>query len=69
MVWQDTLWPHLLDIDRQANDMMRSIVSQMAEARGVTEQLKATNQWRWIQEMSNLRNAAEEIVLREVVYA
>ena len=69
MAWQDTLWPHLLDIDRQAADMMDTIVKQMATARGVTEQFKANDQWRWIQEMGNIKNAAEEIVLREVVYA
>ena len=68
MAWQDTLWPHLLDIDRQAADMMDTIVKQMAEARGVTEQLKVNDQWRWIQEMGNIKNAAEEFVLREVVY-
>ena len=68
MAWQDTLWPHLLDIDRQAQEMFDTIVKQMATAQGITEQLKANDQWHWIQEMSNIRNAAEEIVLREVVY-
>ena len=33
-----------------------------------TAQLKANDQWRWIQEMGNIKNAAVEIVLREVVY-
>ena len=41
----------------------------MAKARGVNEQLKADDQWRWIQEMGNIRNAAEEFVLLEVVFA
>ncbi len=41
----------------------------MAKARGVNEQLKADDQWRWIQEMGNIRNAAEEIVLSDVVYS
>ena len=68
MAWQDTLWPHLLDIDRQAADMMDTLVKQMAEARGVTEQLKANDQWRWIQEMGNIRYAAEEIVLNKIIY-
>lgn len=68
MVWQDTLWPHLLDIDQQANEMMKTIVDHMAKAQGVNERLKEDNQWRWIQMMGNIRNAAEEIVLRDVVY-
>ena len=59
MVWQSTLWPHLHQIDAEADDLTR----------GVNEQLKANDQWRWIQEMGNIRNAAEEVVLKEVVYA
>lgn len=69
MVWQGTLWPHLNQIDAEADDLFRTIVDQMARARGVNEQLKADDQWRWIQEMGNIRNAAEEFVLREVVYS
>ena len=68
MVWQNILWPHLLQIDRQATEMMEQIVTQMKQSRGVTEELKANDQWRWIQEMGNIQNAAEEIVLRELVY-
>ncbi len=69
MLLNDTLWPHLLEVDQQANDMMDTIVDRMKQERGVTEQLKANDQWRWIQEMGNIRNAAEEFVLREVVYS
>ena len=49
--------------------MMDTIVDRMKQERGVTEQLKANDQWHWIQEMGNIRNAAEEFVLREVVFA
>lgn len=69
MVWQDALWPHLHQIDAKADELFRTIVDQMAKARGVNEQLKADDQWRWIQEMGNIRNVAEEIVLRDVVCA
>ena len=69
MLLNDTLWPHLLEVDQQANDMIDTIVNRMKRERGITEQLKANDQWRWVQEMGNIRNAAEEFVLREVVYA
>ena len=69
MLLDDTLWEHLLQIDRQATEMMEQIVTQMKQSRGVTEEMKANDQWRWIQEMGNIRNAAEEIVLRELVYS
>ena len=68
MLLNDTLWEHLLQVDRQALEMMETITEQMKQERGVTEPLKADDQWRWIQEMGNIRNAAEEFVLREVVY-
>ena len=68
MLRNDTLWPHLLEIDRQAHDMMDTIVDRMKQERGITEQLKADDWWRWVQEVGNIRNAAEEFVLREVVY-
>lgn len=69
MFMDGSLWPHLLEIDEHANDMMDTIVTRMKQEHGVTEQLKANDQWRWIQEMSNIRNTAEEFVLWEVVYA
>ena len=68
MLLNDTLWEHLLQIDKQAYDMMDTIVEQMKQERGITEQLKADDWWRWVQEVGNIRNAAEEFVLREVVY-
>ncbi len=68
MLRNDTLWPHLLEIDRQAHDMMDTIVDRMKKERGITEQLKADDWWRWVQEVGNIRNAAEEVVLREIVY-
>ena len=69
MLLNDTLWPHLCQVDKDAFDLFQTIVEQMAKSNGVNEQLKANDQWRWIQEMGNIRNAAEEVVLREVVYA
>ena len=68
MLLNDTLWLHLCEVDKYAFDLFQTIVEQMAKANGVNEQLKANDQWRWIQEMGNIRNAAEEFVLRELVY-
>ena len=68
MLRNDTLWPHLLEIDQQAHDMMDIIVEQIKQERGITEQLKADDWWCWVQEMDNTRNTAEEFVLQEIVY-
>ena len=44
------------------------LVEQMAEAEGVTEQLKADNQMEWVGRMNNIRNRAKEIVNAKLIY-
>lgn len=57
---------HLNGIDRQAQEMLELLVKQMAQAQGITEQMKAEDQMAWVSAMNNIRSAAEEIVLREI---
>ena len=59
---------YLADIDRQAEEMFLRLVKQLAEAEGVTEQLKADNQMEWVCRMNNIRNRAMEIVNTELIY-
>ena len=59
---------YLADIDRQAEEMFLRLVKQMAEATGVTEQLKADRQMEWVRRMNNIRNRAMEIVNSEIIY-
>lgn len=59
---------HLLMIQAQAETRFDLLVEQMAEREGVTEQLKAQEQMLWVRRMNNIRNVAEEIVLKEIVY-
>lgn len=44
-------------------------IKDMAERQGVTERLKAENQLRWVGMMNNIRSAAEEMVLNDLIYA
>lgn len=60
---------HLLEIDEQAYGLFDSLMTQMAEAEGVTETLKARNQLEWVQRMNSIRGRANEIVLHDLVYA
>ena len=59
---------HIKDIDRQAEDMYSQLVDSMKQAEGITEQLKATNQMKWVRRMNSIRNRAEEIVKSEVLF-
>ena len=60
---------HIVDIDRQAEDMFSQLVDRMKQAEGISEELKATDQLKWVGMMNNIRNRAEEIVKCEVVFA
>lgn len=59
---------YLADIDQQSEEMLSRLVKQLAERQGVTEQLKATNQMAWVQQMNNIRARAMEIVYSEIIY-
>ena len=59
---------HLNEIDDAANAQMELITKQMAKSQGVTEALKTKDQMAWVEAMNNIRNAAEEVVLSELIY-
>ncbi len=67
MLMENSLMEHLIDIDRQANEQIDLITSQLAQANGVTEDLKSRDQLEWIRQMSSCRARAEEQVIREIV--
>ena len=59
---------HLAGIEESANDYFDSLTTQMAKEEGVTEKLKAEDQMEWVRRMSSIRDRADEIILREVIY-
>ena len=69
MLMENTLNPHLEEVDRQAQEMEQYLISQLAQQEGVTERLKAENQMEWVAWMNNIRNRADEIVLNDLIYA
>ena len=60
---------HLNETDREANEMLRLLIEQMAQAQGITEQIKSEDQMAWVGAMNNIRSAAEELVLRTITTA
>ena len=69
MLMENTLNPHLEEIDRQAQEMEQQLISRLARKEGITEQLKAENQMEWVAQMNSIRNRADEIVLNDLIYA
>ena len=67
MLMENTLNPHLEEIDRQAQEMEQLLICQLAQQEGIAEQLKAENQMEWVTRMNSIRNRADEIVLSELI--
>ena len=62
------LTAHLNAVDDEAQERIGILVRQMMEKQGVTEELKARDQMVWVGAVNNIRNVAEESVLKELVY-
>ena len=68
LVLSGKLYSYLADIDTQARNKLDLLVMQLAEKEGINEGLKAQDQLAWVRAMNNIRNRAEEIVLKELIY-
>ena len=63
-----TLNQHLYDTEQEVKWQINLTISRLIKERGITEDLKATDPMRWVQEMNDAKLCAEEIVLNEVIY-
>ena len=68
LILSGQLWTYLADLNEQAQERLALIVEQMKASEGVTEELKAADQMVWVGAMNSIRNRAEEIILREMIY-
>lgn len=62
------LHSHLTDTEEQIQQLFSRLVKNLAEKEGVTEQLKATNQMKWVQKMNNIQERVIKVVNAEVVF-
>ena len=69
MILDGTLWSHLDEVDKTCKERMEVLIPGMKEKQGITEDLKARDPMAWVGAMNNIRNAAEEILFAEVIYA
>ena len=68
LLGQGKLYQHCAEVENQARDMFDTLVQQMKEAEGVTEQLKEENQMEWVCRIQNIEARAREIVVSELIY-
>ena len=60
---------HLAEIEATVNDYFDRLTTQMAKEEGVTEKLKEQDQLEWVRRMNSIRDRADEIILRELIYS
>jgi hypothetical protein len=59
---------YLYEINAQAEEMFETLITKFKQSEGITEQLKASNQFEWVARMNNIRSRATEVVNNEVIY-
>ena len=69
LILSGKLYSYLAEIDTQARNKLDLLVIQLAEKEGINDQLKEQNQLAWVRAMNNIRNRAEEIILKELIFA
>lgn len=63
------MFPHLIEIDQQAQEMYDQLLNQMAKQANITETLKAADQMAWVQKMNSFTQQVRELVYTELIYA
>ena len=59
---------YLHEVDEECYERMELLVEQMKVGAGITEELKASDQMKWVGLINNVRSSAEEIVMGELIY-
>ena len=68
LILSGMLYEHLAETDQVCRDRMERMIAQIAEAEGINEKLKASDQLKWISRMNSIRHQVEEILLDELVF-
>lgn len=64
----DNLNEYLHDIDTTVMEKVQSLIKELDEKENINEKLKQDNQMLWVSKMNNIKNIAEEIILKEYIY-
>ena len=63
-----TLNKHLKEVQELAQTRINELVEQLKAKSGLTEDMKNTDMLYWVGTMNAIKNQAEEIVLKELIY-
>ena len=68
LLMEGKLNEHLHELDEECHERVEVLMERMKAGAGITEELKAADQMKWVGLMNNVRSSAEEIVLKELIY-
>lgn len=66
---EENLNKYLYEIDKECEKRLKLIITQIAKQENINEELKASNQLEWVAKMNSIKNIAEEIIMKEIIYA
>lgn len=59
---------HLHELDEECHERIDQLVRQMMKREGVTEEVKRVDMMKWGGMINNIKSAAEQIVVKELIY-
>lgn len=68
MFMENTLIDHLEKIQETATKRVNQIIKDLKAKSNLTEDMKNTDMLYWVGTMNSIKNQAEEIVLKEIIY-
>jgi len=68
MLMNGTLSSHLEEIQEQASNQVKDVIDKLKTTSELTEDMKNTDQLRWSGIMNAIKNQAEEVVTKELIY-
>ena len=60
---------HMIEIQRRAEERMDELLPELMKTAGATEELKASNQMKWVGIVNNCKQQAEEIIKEEIIFS
>ena len=68
LLMDDTLNEYLHEIDTTVMEKEQKLINELAEKENINEEIKQNNQMLWVSKINNIKNIAEEIILKECIY-
>ena len=68
MLIDGTLRKHIVETDIRATERIHQLIQDLKKHSNLTEDIKNTNQLYWVGTMNAIKNQAEEIVMKELIY-